>query len=139
MNNGLLKIETGDVYLKTESVFLPQEVEFIKKNIISKFELEKNITEKILSGKNSLTLADLEKIFHDEKKKFLYEKYKESDLEQIRIDNKFPADKDVIEELTKKYLEYQRIAIVGRLIELNLIEKDESKDEIRYVVLKKSS
>jgi len=139
MNNGLLKIGTLDTNVKTEHVFLPQEVEFITKKIIPQFKLEKIITEKILSIKNSFTLTDLENIFRDEKMKYLHEKYKDSDLDQIGKNNKLLGKKDVIDELTEKYIEYQRIGTVGRLIELNLIVKDVSEDEIRYVVLKKSS
>ena len=84
-------------------------------------------------------MTDLENIFRDEKMKYLHEKYKDSDLDQIGKNNKLLGKKDVIDELTEKYIEYQRIATVGRLIELNLIVKDVSEDEIRYVVLKKSS
>lgn len=121
LNNPILDGEQRDV------AFFPDEVDFIKEKIIPRFKLEEIIVNRILyelKG-NKLSSEELDRISKEEKMKFLKEKSEST---------------ATIEEKTQdKVIVRERVATMGRLSELGLINWEIDKNGSSVYSLKMPS
>ena len=144
LQNPVFEMLKRDDLNTSKNVFSNEERQFIKKNIISRFSLEEQIIDYILGlGKQKISNNIIKKkflefkgsytkrIFKDEKALgSLIRKYEE----KIKADYECVDNETTIGWIVNRYLEFQIIATIGRLIELNLIRREyEGREPVYYI------
>lgn len=144
------KIKSNNIEIYNK-IFSQDEINFIKKKIIPKFELEEIIMKELLEFNDSFSNHDIEKIFKTIKTNY----YRKIDTRKLKeIEKKYESDIKIFENksniknldemsdnitiawIAQRYLEFQIITTIGRLIELNLIKREYHGREPKYYVPK---
>ena len=137
--------------IKNEDAFSKKEIEFILKNIIPKYYLEKQLIDKILNFENKkFKNDDIMKIFKDLKTKYNKEIISPTELEEIskqyesEIKKKFvtdfpdkefeASDENSMNWIISRYLDLQPTGILGRLKELGIISREYVGREPHYTL-----
>lgn len=128
----------------SDNIFSDQESNFIQENLISRFELEKQIIDSILTlGKQKIKITTIHDIFLNLKRDYAIETFKDEKIlhyimrkyeDKIKDDYDNVTNETTIEWTVNRYLEFQIIATVGRLIELNLIHREyEGREPVYHI------